>query len=69
MSKVFKKVIVEVALVTTLLGVTACATTTANSRLDNNGDTRRVDNVLWNNKLTVRLGLYWRNKSRVMKFD
>jgi outer membrane protein OmpA-like peptidoglycan-associated protein len=51
MSKFFKKVIVEVALVTTLLGVTACATTTANSRLDNNGDTRRVDRVVWNNQI------------------
>ena len=51
MGKVFKKIIVEVALVTTLLGVTACATTTANSRIGNDGDTRRVDNVVWNNQV------------------
>ena len=51
MDKVFKKVIVEVASVTTLLGVTACATTSANNRIDNDENTWHVDNAVGNNQI------------------
>lgn len=51
MGKVFKKVIVEVVLVTALLGVTACATTPANSHIDNDKNARHIDNIVWNNQM------------------
>ncbi|SLJ84760.1 OmpA family protein [Psychrobacter sp. DAB_AL43B] len=50
MEKVFKKAITTIVLPTIVFGITACATT-SNSSVDNDGDSRRVGNVVWNNQV------------------
>ncbi|MGP9493429.1 OmpA family protein, partial [Psychrobacter sp. AOP7-B1-24] len=49
MGKVFKHTIVQVALATTLFGMTACAT--SGNQIDNDGDTRHVGHVMWTNQI------------------
>ena len=50
MRKVFKHTAINMALVTTLFGMTACATI-GNSQMNNDGDTRRVGKVMWTNQV------------------
>ena len=49
MEKVFKKAITTIMLPTIFFGISACATTSNNS-IDNDGDSRRVGKVAWNNQ-------------------
>ena len=49
MGKVFKYTVVQMALVATLFGMTACAV--SGNQIDNDGDTRRVGNVVWTNQV------------------
>ena len=50
MEKVFKKAITTIMLPTIFFGISACATTSNNS-IDNDGDSRRVGKVAWNNQV------------------
>ena len=51
MEKVFKKAITTILLPTILFGISACAVTgNNNNTIDNDGDSRRVGNVVWNNR-------------------
>ncbi len=49
MTKSFKKTLTAILLPTILFSVSAC-TVTGNSVVNNEGDTRRVDGVMWNNQ-------------------
>lgn len=51
MHPLFKKTLAAVLLPSILMGLSACATT--NSNIDNEGDERRVGNVVWNNQADV----------------
>lgn len=50
MEKVFKKAITTIMLPTIFFGISSCATTSNNS-IDNDGDSRRVGKVAWNNQV------------------
>ena len=50
MDRRLKKVITIIALPTIFFGITGCAVT-GNSSIDNEGDSRRVNNVTWNNQV------------------
>ncbi|MDX2375061.1 OmpA family protein [Psychrobacter sp. T6-6] len=52
MEKVLKKAMATIVLPTILLGVSGCAVT-GNSGIDNEGDSRRVNNVMWNNQVDM----------------
>lgn len=52
MTKPFKKTLTAILLPTILFSVSAC-TVTGNSVVNNEGDTRRVDGVTWNNKTNI----------------
>ena len=52
MEQLFKKIISIVVLSTILFGISACAITgNSNSIIDNDGDSRRVGKVVWNNRV------------------
>lgn len=52
MEQIFKKTISIVILSTALIGISACAITgNSNSIIDNDGDSRRVGKVTWNNQV------------------
>ena len=52
MEQLFKKIISIVVLSTILFGISACAITgNSNSIIDNDGDSRRVGKVVWNNQV------------------
>lgn len=52
MEQLFKKIISIVVLSTILFGISACAITgNSNSIIDNDGDSRRVGKVAWNNQV------------------
>lgn len=50
MERVFKNTIAAIILPTILLGISGCAAI-GNSGIDNEGDSRRVGNVTWNNQV------------------
>lgn len=50
MKRVFKNTIAAIILPTILLGISGCAAM-GNSGIDNEGDSRRVGNVTWNNQV------------------
>ena len=52
MEKVLKKAMATIVLPTILLGISGCAVT-GNSGIDNEGDSRRVNNVMWNNQVDM----------------
>jgi len=52
MEKVLKKAMATIVLPTILLGISGCAVT-GNSGIDNEGDSRRANNVMWNNQVDM----------------
>lgn len=54
MDRVFKNTIAAVILPTILLGISGCAVM-GNSGVDNEGDSRRVDNVTWNKQVDTNI--------------
>ncbi|MGP9493250.1 OmpA family protein [Psychrobacter sp. AOP7-B1-24] len=50
MEKVFKNMTSAIILPSVLFGMTACTAITGHNSIDNEGDSRRVGNVLWNNQ-------------------
>jgi len=50
MGKVFKNMAAAIILPSVLFGMTACAAISGHNSIDNDGDSRRVGNVLWNNQ-------------------
>ena len=54
MDRVLKKTIAAIILPTVLLGMSGC-NTMGNSSVDNEGDSRRVDNVMWNKQVDVSI--------------
>ena len=52
MEMVLKNTLVAIVMPTILFGMTACAIT-SNSSINNSGDTRRVDGVVWNNQVNT----------------
>lgn len=52
MDRILKKAITTIVLPTILFGISGCAVT-GNSSIDNEGDSRRVNNVMWNNQVDI----------------
>ena len=50
MVKALKNMTAAILLPSVLLGMTACTAITGHNNIDNEGDSRRVGNVLWNNQ-------------------
>ena len=50
MDRMLKKAMATIVLPTILFGISGCAVT-GNGNIDNEGDSRRVNNVMWNNQV------------------
>lgn len=50
MDRILKKAMATIVLPTILFGISGCAVT-GNGNIDNEGDSRRVNNVMWNNQV------------------
>lgn len=61
MEQLFKKTSGIIALSTVLFGVSAC-TLTGNGTIDNDGDSRRVGNVVWNNQVDTDVNTLLENQ-------